>query len=63
MFMIDLGNQAIKITYGLFSFQVYDDKDYRKIRFIGRQKEVSKRSGERVVSSLSYNWKELKSDL
>uniref|UniRef100_A0A673SWE1 NADH:ubiquinone oxidoreductase subunit S6 n=1 Tax=Suricata suricatta TaxID=37032 RepID=A0A673SWE1_SURSU len=24
-----------------FSFQVYDDKDYRRIRFVGRQKEVN----------------------
>jgi NADH dehydrogenase (ubiquinone) Fe-S protein 6 len=27
--------------------QVYDVKDYRRIRFVGRQKEVSKRCGER----------------
>uniref|UniRef100_A0A8C9P1K9 Zinc finger CHCC-type domain-containing protein n=1 Tax=Spermophilus dauricus TaxID=99837 RepID=A0A8C9P1K9_SPEDA len=25
----------------VFFFQVYDDKDYRKIRFVGRQKEVN----------------------
>lgn len=33
-----------------FSFQAYDGKDYRKIRFVGRQKEVSKRSSKTEVS-------------
>ncbi|XP_030880068.1 NADH dehydrogenase [ubiquinone] iron-sulfur protein 6, mitochondrial-like [Leptonychotes weddellii] len=35
-----------KITH---TGQVYDDKDYRKIRFVGRQKEVSERSSKREV--------------
>uniref|UniRef100_A0A8C9MV67 NADH dehydrogenase [ubiquinone] iron-sulfur protein 6, mitochondrial n=1 Tax=Serinus canaria TaxID=9135 RepID=A0A8C9MV67_SERCA len=25
-----------------FTFQVYDEKDYRRVRFVGRQKEVNK---------------------
>ncbi|XP_048224313.1 NADH dehydrogenase [ubiquinone] iron-sulfur protein 6, mitochondrial [Perognathus longimembris pacificus] len=38
-FGVQLAPTGEKITH---TGQVYDDKDYRKVRFVGRQKEVNK---------------------